>query len=434
MSTLRMCTHLDCRRGMPAMLACLAALGVVVATAHAAWPLTLAEAIDAATAASPELAALEQEKRALAAAVDQARVLRNPELQTEVENVGGTGGREGDEAAESTLRLSQTVELGGKRSARTQVAASAADAAAADLELERRDLVARVKAAFAATLAAQQRVALARDLEQLAGDALRSVGSAVGAGAMSSAERDRARLTVANANRELARSERQAAAARAALAATWGDVTARFEDASGRLDASIVLPARENIAAVDLDDHPSILRARATVAEQAAAVSLARANRIPDVTVAAGARHFNDDNDVAAVFSLSAPLPLFDRNRGAVVEAEARLGQAREKLRAAEIALRTSLSAAYEHCVAADEQSRLLDRDVIPAATRAVETTTAAHRAGVVAYQEIVHDRRSLYELRSERIDRLEERYLAAVELERISGLTLIDASEGGAR
>lgn len=431
MSILRLPTHLDRRAEAFAIFASLA---LIVTTVRPAWTLTLAEAVSAATAANPELAALEQEQRALTAAIDQARVLPNPELQTEVENVGGTGAREGDEAAESTLRLSQTIELGGKRSARIEAAVSAADVAAANLELERRDVVAGVKAAFAQALAAQQRAALAKDLEHLAHDALRSVGSAVGAGAMSSAERDRARLVVANANRELAQRERQAAAARAALAATWGDATARFQDVSGRLDISAALPARETIVSANLDEHPTMLRARAAVAEQAAAVSVARAQRVPDVTVAAGARHFNDDDDVAAVFSLSAPLPLFDRNRGAVAEAEARLGRAREELRAAEIALRTSLLAAYEQCLAAEEQGTLLDRNVIPAANRALETTTAAHRAGVVAYHEVVEDRRNVYALRNERIDRLEERYLAVVELERISGLTLIDASRGDAR
>jgi cobalt-zinc-cadmium efflux system outer membrane protein len=130
-------------------------------------------------AADPELAALEQEQRALAAATGQARLLPNPELQTEVENVAGTGGREGDEAAESTLRLTQRLELGGKRTARTLAAASAADMGAADLELRRRELISAVKTGFGAALAAEGRVLVAKDLEQLANDVVRSVGSAV---------------------------------------------------------------------------------------------------------------------------------------------------------------------------------------------------------------------------------------------------------------
>src|SRR5512139_1945195 len=138
----------------------LAAVALLIAAAGNATALTLDDAVAAALSASPELAALEQEVRALEAATEQARLLPNPELETEVENVAGSGSREGDQAAESTLRLSQRLELGGKRAARSHVAASAVEATAAELELRRRDLAASVKTAFAAALAAQQRVVL----------------------------------------------------------------------------------------------------------------------------------------------------------------------------------------------------------------------------------------------------------------------------------
>ena len=428
MSITRRCTQFDPRRQARRILLVLA---LIVASARPTSALTLAEAIDAAMAANPELAALEHEKHALAAAVEQARLLPNPELQAEVENVAGSGGREGDEAAESTLRLTQRLELGGKRSARTRVAASAADAANAELELRRREVIATVKTAFAALLAARQRVSLAKDLEELANEALRSAGSAVGAGAMSSAERDRARLGVTKATSERVLRERQAAAARAALAATWGGSTVVSGDIVGHLDVPIVLPPRDVVLSTALGEHPDILRAEASIAERAATVSLARANRVPDVTVAAGGRHFNDDGDVAALFSLSAPLPLFDRNQGAIAEAEARLARAREERRSADVRLHTSLSAAYDLCVAADEQRALLDDSVLPAAARALETTTVAHKNGLFSYHDVLEARRILYGLRADRIDRLEERFVATVEIERISGLSLIDASQG---
>jgi cobalt-zinc-cadmium efflux system outer membrane protein len=416
------------RRAKPA----LAAVAMLIAAAGNATALTLDDAVAAALSASPELAALEQQVRALEAASEQARLLPNPELQTEVENVAGSGSREGDEAAESTLRLSQRLELGGKRAARSHAAASAVEAAAAELELRRRDLTASVKTAFAAALAAQQRVVLARDLEQLANDALRSVSTAVGAGATSAVEHDRAHLTVAKATGERLLRERQAVAARSALAATWGDAGATFGDLAGTLDTRIVLPPRDDfLAAAGGTSHPAIARAEASIAKRAAAVSLERANRIPDVTVAAGGRHFNDDDDVAAVFSLSAPLPLFDRNQGQIAEAEARLAEAREERRSADVTLRTSLSAAYDHYVAADEQRALLEEQVLPAATRALETTTAAYRNGSFPYHEVVAARRTLYELRTERVDRLEERFTAAVELERLSDLALIPLADG---
>ena len=54
----------------------------------------------------------------------QAGALPNPELRAEVENVGGSGSRQGFEETETTLGIAQLVELGGKRAARVRMAES----------------------------------------------------------------------------------------------------------------------------------------------------------------------------------------------------------------------------------------------------------------------------------------------------------------------
>jgi len=363
--------------------------------------------------------------------MEQARLLPNPELQTEVENVAGTGARENDDAAESTLRLAQLIELGGKRTARARVAAASVEVAAAEIELRRRELAAQVKIAFAAALAAEQRSVLAGDLERLAADALHSAGSAVEAGAVSSAERDRARLDQTKAQRERVLRQRQARAARASLAATWGATAPFVGELEGPLDLSTPLPSRDDLSSLEIASHPAILHAEAVVAERSAGVSLERAKRVPDVSVAAGARHFNDEDDVAAVFSLSAPLPLFDRNQGALAEAEARLAKARAERRSVELSLRTAMLAAYDDCLSTQEQRALIEDSVIPAAERALDTVTAAHRRGLSPYHEVVDAKRALHELRLDRIDLLEEHFVAAAELERISGLSLTGTLHG---
>lgn len=58
--------------------------------------------------------------------------------------------------------------------------------------------------------------------------------------------------------------------------------------------------------------------ARADLATATAQVRLARRQRIPDVTVSAAARRLEASNDVAGVFRLSVPLPLFNNGRAAV--------------------------------------------------------------------------------------------------------------------
>src|SRR5688572_25323299 len=91
-------------------------------TIRPAGALTLDDVRARALAASPELESGASEVRARAAHARQAGLPPNPELRTDVENVGGTGDREAFEETETTVRLSQRFELGGKRGKRRRVA------------------------------------------------------------------------------------------------------------------------------------------------------------------------------------------------------------------------------------------------------------------------------------------------------------------------
>ena len=75
----------------------------------------LRDALAAALLGNPDLAAFSWEVRAREARTLQAGRFPNPELATEFEDFGGSGDRSGWQSAQSTLSLSQLIELGGKR-------------------------------------------------------------------------------------------------------------------------------------------------------------------------------------------------------------------------------------------------------------------------------------------------------------------------------
>ena len=84
--------------------------------------LTLPDALALALVHSPRLAGASWNVRAAEAERLQARLLPNPELEAEAEEITGSGERRGLETAEMSVRLSQLIELGGKRARRTKVA------------------------------------------------------------------------------------------------------------------------------------------------------------------------------------------------------------------------------------------------------------------------------------------------------------------------
>src|SRR5262245_54365070 len=103
-------------------MACVAAFAAADEPASNQAGLTLADALRAASTNNPALRGAPFELQALEGRRQQAAVRPNPELELEFENFAGSGALSGTDALESTLALSQLIELGGKRDARTALA------------------------------------------------------------------------------------------------------------------------------------------------------------------------------------------------------------------------------------------------------------------------------------------------------------------------
>jgi len=111
--------------------------------------LTLERALELARQRNPELAAAIWEVQAAEAAIDQAGVLPNPELELAGDNLGNQRLRaEGDRT--TSLQISQLIELGGKRAARVRLARTSLDVAAWESRAKRTEIVMRVKPALGA--------------------------------------------------------------------------------------------------------------------------------------------------------------------------------------------------------------------------------------------------------------------------------------------
>ena len=74
--------------------------------------LTLSHVLSLTLIHNPELKAFSLETRSAQARQLQAGLWPNPEIELEVEELGGTGDRRGFDAAETTIHLSQLIELG----------------------------------------------------------------------------------------------------------------------------------------------------------------------------------------------------------------------------------------------------------------------------------------------------------------------------------
>ena len=166
---------------IPRKIALLCLLLAGAASAQAGPSLSLPQALAAAFAQNPELAAAGREIGIADGERRQAGLLPNPELAWEREDTRR-------DTSTTTVTLSQPLELGGKRGARIAVAKAGQAIAQLDLERQRNGLRADVVQAFHAALRAQTAVALAQQSQALTERGLRVVQGRITAGQASPME------------------------------------------------------------------------------------------------------------------------------------------------------------------------------------------------------------------------------------------------------
>jgi cobalt-zinc-cadmium efflux system outer membrane protein len=383
--------------------------------------LVLRQALALALLYNPELAAFSWEVRAGEARTLQAGLLPNPELELEIENVAGSKDLRGFDGAELTLRLSQLIELGGKRVKRVQVAALERDLAAWDYETKRVDVLTQVTQAFVEVLGAQERVAVQEELVRLAEQVLRTVAERVRAGKVSPVEETRASVAVANSRIPLEQARRELEAARQRLVATWGSTTPAFERAEGSLDTLAALPPLAQLMQ-RVAQNPDLARWVTEMERRQATLALEEARRVPDLTVGGGVRHLQETDANALVMRLAFPLPLFNRNQGGVLEAQYQLAKGAEARRAAAIRVQAGLGEKYAMLAAAFNEATVLHDAVLPGAQRAFDASNEGYRQGKFSFLEVLDAQRTLFEARERYITALAAYHKTVADIERLIG------------
>jgi len=383
--------------------------------------IALSDALSAALVASPELAAFSAEIRAQEARTVQAGLLPNPDLSVDLEDFATSGDPGAFERTETTLSLSQLIELGGKRAKRWRLANLEKDLAGWDYETARASVLADVTRAFVQALSVQERVVLAGELIGLADASVTTVTSQVRSGAVSALEADRARVALDRARLERVQLEHALSAARAELAATWGGKEVTFTDLRGDLETVTPPPGIETFLA-GIDRNPDLARWASELDQRRAALALEESRRVPDVTLGVGARRFSEDDTTGAVLAFSIPLPLFDRNQGGIAEARHRVSKAQAEQATAETSVRSALTASYEELHAAYAEVVTLRDEIVPRARRVFQGTKDNHARGLFRYLEVLDAQRTLFELRSQYLQALAAYHGARADVERLSG------------
>lgn len=389
--------------------------------------LTLRDALALALTENPELAPFAWQERANEARILQAGLRLNPELGLQVEDVLGTGDFSGGQEAQITLQLSQVIELGGKRSARTEVASQARGVTKSEYELKRVEVLGDVAQRFIQVVANQHALDLALTNRQLAADALRTVQERVAAGKGSALEERKAQVALARGELLVEGARHELNAARKKLAASWRSTQPVFERAEADLFVRKPIPAFADFAS-RISKSPEIARWASEKKLREAEVKLADARRVPNITVGGGIRHLQGFGDQALVFGFSMPLQLFDRNQGGMAEARALLGRTEAEQKAAEVRIGMVLLGLYEEMAHDAHIMEGVQKDILPKAEDALGISREGFAQGRFSYLEVLDAQRTIFDVKQEYIRAAMSYHQFLVELERLIGQPI----EGG--
>lgn len=359
--------------------------------------LTLHQALQHVIRNNPELAAFSKEVSAFEGTKLQAGLFLNPDLTIEAEDINSS-----DTGIQrfTTFRISQLIELGGKRLARVGVAVSGQELAGQAYEAKRLEIIARTANAFIDVLEGQTQMRVVNDTLRLTQVAMEAAVKRVELGKAPPMEAIRSKVAFSTAGIELEQAKRNLNAAKAKLALLWGDTVPQFDQVLGELESFVEIPDFE-ILAQRLENNPMIRQSLKNIGQRKAMIELEKARRIPDITLGAGVRRYLETDNTTALLDVSIPIPIFDRNQGNVLEARQRLNKAMDERVAVELQLKTDFVNTYESLLAAQNEINVLRDEVLPGAQSAFELTNRGYQLGKFSFLEMLDTQRAFFQSRT---------------------------------
>jgi cobalt-zinc-cadmium efflux system outer membrane protein len=379
----------------------------------------LERAIRLALAHNPELVASDARREAAAGRAVQARAWPNPELEVFSQDMPVIRSRMSQ--AKHMAGISQVVPWPGKKQADIEIGAADSAAAVAAWRYYRAELVREVKIAYFQVQTAERATAVAGDLVVVAQAAAAAAGKRNAAGEITLQEQLRAEIQLEHTNAEKSDAAREAAVARQTLAMLLGRPDLRDAQLAATLDEAASLAPIRLTPSSWLPGHPAMAAARAKRDQAAATLRRAGLEPRPDVKVgvAGGRDEAAEENLMELRFTI--PLPLFDRNKGKRLEAQAGLREADAGITATEQRLLAAWrTAAARYQAAAGQVAAHRDR-ILPKSEEALRLVQTGFDEGKFGFIDLLDIQRTTAEARMAYQKKLFELNSARAELEALT-------------
>ncbi|WP_409423817.1 TolC family protein [Pseudoalteromonas sp. RW-H-Ap-1] len=390
--------------------------------------LTLKHALINTEQQNPLLKRYPYHQKILSALKSQAALSPNPVLNVEAENLLGTNEARGVQGAEITLAFSQLIELGDKRQSRINYATANIKAQAIQYQNTRLALLATTGERYYEALKFQTLLSLNSERHQVVSQALKAIKQRADAGAVSQADVTRMRYALSQVELDKAKLNSEFERARLSLNELWSEQHG-YTDLAGNMTTLIPLKSEQTLLNA-VNQAPDFAMLQQQYLQQAANLTLQKANGESDINVGAGVSYNQQNNTSSLLFSVSMPLQLSNSNIGNIEAANSQLALLREQQGQLRVQLRQQVRTLYAYYQGKTLQAQLLSGQVIPQAQTLIEQSLKSYQRGQISVLQLLDAQQALFDSKRALINTYAALYQTHLALERLTGQPLIETHQ----
>ncbi len=373
-------------------------------------PFTLAEAIERVQVVAPQRRAAQAHAQAATGALHQASRLPNPSLDIRQENLGAGRRLPIDQTIDVFAVVSQPVEIGGKRAARTAVAADEVAAARSAIRQTERSLTLETVRLYLAALQAHLRTEFLLNNRNELQPLVAMMNKRVAEGYAAEADLMKFRTEAARLDTQITRASLEFNQATTMLAALL-DFAEPLTGARLALPSPLAPPSGDPSALAQqaVERLPEIISARAQLARAQHALDLEKARRLPDPIFIVGYKRTGGEDTL--ITGVMAPLPMFDQNAGNIERAVADKQAAALALEALLKQEREATVVLLQSAQELSERARLVDQQLLQPAAIVRNAARSSFREGAANILQLVDAERVYTETQREALELKLEAY-----------------------
>lgn len=339
---------------------------------------------------NPALAVAAAEMRARRGKHLQAGLYPNPVVGYHAMQIGnlGTSGQQGG-------FISQRLITGDKLRLDSGIIAKEIDEAHALLHAQEQRILNDVRLRFYDALIATRRLELSQELDQVAERFVKATAQLVEARQLSEdsllqaeIEAEQVHILRDNADNENRESRRR-------LWAVLGSPGSESHELSGDVEAALPDYNWEQCLEMLLNNNLELQAAGTKIDRMRLTVRRAKREIVPDVDLAVSVRHDNITDYEVANVQLGVAVPIFDRNQGNILRAEAQLAKAIDDVRRRELDLHDRLAVAFRTYDNARRQIARYTQRILPRAQRSLQLVSDGYATGQVDFLTLVTAQRT---------------------------------------